>query len=740
MLHVRWIVPIAILSIGVRLEAQQAPKAIAVQVPVAPTIDGRLDDGAWAGAAVLTDFVQREPMEGRPVSERTEVRVVYDGGALYVGAWMYDADPSSLVVGQTLRDASVNDSDAFLMVIDTYLDRQNGFVFGTTPAGIEYDGQISNEGQGGGRGGGGRQQRGSGGGFNLNWDGSWQVATSTDELGWYAEMRIPFSTLRYGEGGEQTWGLNFERNIRRNNEQSVWAPIPRQFNLYRVSMAGTLDLRAPTKRVVTVSPYMLADGFKDYTVAAPDADFGTRIGGDAKVGINQSLTLDLTVNTDFAQVEVDDQQVNLTRFSLFFPEQREFFLEGRENFSFGTPQGRGGGGGGPPLALLFFSRSIGLGSDGTPVPLDVAAKLTGKIGRTRIGILNAQTGDTDDLASDNFTVVRLQQEIFARSRIGMLMTNRTGGGTFNRVAGADGDFTFYKHLNVRGFVARATDTYIDEPAWAGQGAVSWNSDRWNFSGDVLRISPDFRTDVGFILRRDIVRQAYRAGWSPRPRTDWIRQIRITGNFEQISDTSGSLQSREQGMFVNFSLESGDSFFVNFDDTFERLEEPFRIHRDEVNPERDVTIPVGDYDFQEVTAGFNLFRGRSLSGRFSVGRGGFFSGDRTTVRLSPSLRIGQRIQTSGSYTYNRIDLEQGKFSTHLVNGRLSYSFNDRWLTDTLIQYSNTSDMLTLFVRLDYIYRPNDDLFLVYQQTAALGGLFDGEKDHQFVAKLTRSFEF
>ena len=338
MLHVRWIVPIAILSIGGRLEAQEAPKAIAAQVPVAPTIDGRLDDGAWACAEVLTDFVQREPMEGRPVSERTEVRVVYDEAALYVGAWMFDADPSSLVVGQTLRDASVSDSDAFLMVIDTYLDRQNGFVFGTTPAGIEYDGQVANEGQGGGggRAGGGRQQRGSGGGFNLNWDGSWQVATSTDELGWYAEMRIPFSTLRYGGGGEQTWGINFERSIRRNNEQSVWAPIPRQFNLYRVSMAGTLDLQAPTKRVVTVSPYVLADAFKDYTVAVPDADFSQRIGCDAKVGINQSLTLDLTVNTDFAQVEVDDQQVNLTRFSLFFPEKRAFFLENAGTFSVGS--------------------------------------------------------------------------------------------------------------------------------------------------------------------------------------------------------------------------------------------------------------------------------------------------------------------------------------------------------------------------------------------------------------------
>ncbi|MDH3424282.1 MAG: carbohydrate binding family 9 domain-containing protein, partial [Gemmatimonadota bacterium] len=262
------------------LEAQvtggSRPAATAVAAAVAPVVDGRLDDDAWREAQVLSGMVQREPLEGTPVSERTEVRIVYDDEALYVGAWLYDGRPESLVFGQTLRDASLDDADAFLVVLDTYRDGQNGFAFGTTPAGIEYDGQFSNEGGGGGggRGGGiGRQQSGSGGGFNLNWDGSWEVATTTDGEGWYAEMRIPFATLRYGEGGPQTWGLNFQRNIRRNNELSVWAPLPRQFEVYRVSLAGSLDLQAPTSRIATVSPYVLSDVFKDYSVASPEADF-----------------------------------------------------------------------------------------------------------------------------------------------------------------------------------------------------------------------------------------------------------------------------------------------------------------------------------------------------------------------------------------------------------------------------------------------------------------------------------
>ncbi len=282
---------LAVLVAPALLHAQQSPLARAARVAAPPVIDGRLDDDAWSGLEPLEGFTQREPSEGQPVSQPTEVRVGHDDAALYIGAWLFDEDPSGIVTGQTRRDASLNDSDAFVVVLDTYLDRQNAFVFGTTPAGIEYDGQVTGEGVGGGRGG-GRQQRGSAGGFNLNWDGSWEVATTRDERVWFAEMRIPFSTLRYGAGGAQDWGLNFERRIRRNSEQSMWAPLPRQFDVYRISLAGTLTLEAPARRTVTVSPYALVDGFRDYGVTPSDVAFGRQIGGDAKIGLNQSLTLD----------------------------------------------------------------------------------------------------------------------------------------------------------------------------------------------------------------------------------------------------------------------------------------------------------------------------------------------------------------------------------------------------------------------------------------------------------------
>ncbi|MDA0330293.1 MAG: DUF5916 domain-containing protein [Gemmatimonadetes bacterium] len=446
-----------LLVFGPSLGAQQLPTTTTTRITSAPVIDGRLDEAVWLDAPALSGFIQREPVEGQPVSQRTEVRLLQDGEALYVGAWLYDADPRSIVFGQTLRDASLDESDAFVVVLDTYLDRQNGFVFGTSPAGIEYDGQVAGEGQGGGAGG-GRQQRGSTGGFNLNWDGSWEVATSTNGEGWYAEMRIPFSTLRYGTGGEQEWGVNFERKIRRNSEQAMWARIPRQFDLYRISQAGTLALDAPARRTVTVSPYVLGSGFKDYEVVDPEADYGYQVGGDAKFGLNQSLTLDLTVNTDFAQAEVDDQQVNLTRFSLFFPEKRAFFLENAGTFAVGASRS----------AELFFSRRIGL-SGGQEVPIQVGSRLTGKVGDFQIGLLNIQTDDlrdVDDLGaatelapSNNFGVIRAYKEMGNRTQLGAIFVSRVNTSDvddYNVTYGIDGRLGIGEALTLNGWVGLTT--------------------------------------------------------------------------------------------------------------------------------------------------------------------------------------------------------------------------------------------------------------------------------------------
>jgi hypothetical protein len=751
MLDVRWVVPIAILSIGSPLEAQQSPMATAIPVPLAPVIDGRLDDRAWVGAEVLTGFVQREPMEGRPVSERTEVRVVYDDDALYVGAWMFDSDPSSMVVGQTLRDASVNDSDAFLMVIDTYLDRQNGFVFGTTPSGIEYDGQVSNEGQGS-RGGGGRQQRGSGGGFNLNWDGSWQVATSTDGLGWYAEMRIPFSTLRYGEGGEQMWGINFERRIRRNNEQSVWSPIPRQFNLYRVSMAGTLVLQAPTKRVLTVSPYVLADGFKDYTLASPEADYTGQIGGDAKVGINQSLLLDLTVNTDFAQVEVDDQQVNLTRFPLFFPEKRAFFLENAGTFSVGTSRS----------AELFFSRRIGLES-GQEVPIQAGARLTGKIGGLQVGVLNIQTNDLTILDSEtgllepiapsnNFGVVRLYREMDNRTRFGGILVSRLNTSDtddYNLTYGLDGRLGIGQALTFDGWMGLTTTPLpAGEPDWRtgfnnGEYGFSGNAGYvtrdWEMSAGYRQIGSDFNPEVGFLNRREY---RYASGRILRhfrtESTPWFREFRPHISWNQFWSLDGFSESYLVHIDNHFSFENGALFqFPGFNFTGEGLEEDFEIRPG-------IVIPAGSYNNYDWEFRANTNRSAPLSISVGWSLGGLYSGTRWGPTTTVQYRFEDRFTTSLQARYFDVRLDEGSFKTAVLALNVSYSFTPSLYLQANLQYSDDTENFGTNIRLAWLDTAGTGLFIVYNDTEHLGqfdrtGISSGPQQRQLVIKYSRLFE-
>ncbi len=731
-------------------EEAQAPSATATAVRESPAIDGRLDDDAWAAAETLDGFVQREPVEGRPVSQRTEVRVVYDEEALYVGAWLFDANPSSVVVGQTLRDASLNEADAFMVVFDTYRDRQNGFAFATTPAGIEYDGQFTNEGQGsggGGRGGLGRQQAGSGGGFNLNWDGSWEVATSTDGEGWYAEMRIPFATLRYGEGGAQTWGLNFERRIRRNNEQSVWAPIPRQFDLYRVSLAGSLDLEAPTKRIVTVSPYALGDVFKDYTVLSPDADFGQKVGGDAKIGLNQSLTLDLTVNTDFAQAEVDDQQVNLTRFSLFFPEKRAFFLENAGTFSVGA--GRS--------AELFFSRRIGL-SAGREVPIRAGARMTGRIGDVQLGVLNIQTDDlavldattglVDQVAPDNnFGVVRAFREFGNRTRLGGIFVSRLNTGStddYNLTYGMDGRLGIGQNLTFDGWASLTTTPGLDsggfndgEYGFAGGG--EYVTRLWELSAGYRQIGSEFNPEVGFVNRRAYRHVNARALYHLRTESvSWFREFRPHISWTQFWSLGGFSETYQVHIDNHFAFENGAFFQLpGLNLTGEGLQEPFEIREG-------IVVPAGSYDNVEMQFRANTDRSAPLS--FSGGWtwGGFLTGTQFSPNASVTYRYRDRFSISARADYFDVELEEGDFTTAILGFNGSYAFTPRLYLQANVQYNDDSEDVSTNLRLGWLDTAGTGLFIVYNDSAHLGrflttGVPAGPLQRQLVIKYTKLFD-
>jgi hypothetical protein len=458
-------------------------------------IDGRLNDPAWQQAELFTGFTQREPASGSPATERTEVRIFTDAEALYVGAWLFDSRASEIVSGEKVRDGQLSNSDYFSFILDTYRDRQNGFLFGTTPAGIEYDGQVTREGEGGGvfQQGQTRAQSGAMGGFNLNWDGSWTVATSRDENGWYAEFRIPFTTLRYGAGATQEWGLNLARLIRRTNEEVFWAPIPRQFGLHRLSLAGILTgVAPPVSRVATITPYVIASSRSEHVPVkrtTSELDFGF----DAKYGLTPSLTLDLTYNTDFAQVEVDDQRVNLTRFPIFFPEKRPFFLENAGAFSAGTPQ----------AVDLFFTRRIGIDSLGNPLPLLGGGRLTGRVGGLTVGAMQLLTNDFATLRGQSYTVGRVARELGRRSRIGLIGVQRMArenSGDWHRTFGADGRIGLGNEWTGDWWLGLTDSPTRGDDKFGGSGRIGYSTNNWNNSVRYVQVGSDFVPELGFLNR------------------------------------------------------------------------------------------------------------------------------------------------------------------------------------------------------------------------------------------------
>ena len=437
--------------------------AIATPTPI--TLDGALDEEVWRKAQPAVDFVQAEPHEGQLATEITEVRLVFDGEALYVGVACHDAaGAAGIIINDIRKDFVTGEQDSFEMILDTFADRRNGFVFAVNAVGAKSDSQIANEGRD----------------VNASWDAVWSVATRTGADGWSAEIRIPFKTLRFTPGAGRVWGVNFSRRIRRKNELDFWSPVPRVYNLYRASLGGTLDglPDASQGRNLRIKPFVAADA----TRAAGGDDFstGAHAGLDVKYGVTPSLTLDLTVKPDFAQAEADEQQVNLTQFSLYYPEKREFFLENSGTFYFGDipRESRiGTARFSPPEeeVLLFFSRRIGLTDDGQAIPIAAGARLTGRAGAYGVGLMTIQTQSFNGEPGDNYTVVRGRRDILNNSDVGAIFLSRQSSdnsGDYNRVAGADANFRFLRALSINSFIAKSDTPGASEgelAAGAGTG-------------------------------------------------------------------------------------------------------------------------------------------------------------------------------------------------------------------------------------------------------------------------------
>jgi hypothetical protein len=715
---------------------RQAPTTRATRTTTAPTIDGRLDDPAWAQAPVISGFIQNEPNDGRSVTERTEVRMLFDDQAIYIGAWLFDSDPSAIVAGESRRDVDLTQLDAFLMVVDTYQDRQNAFVFGTSPMGVEYDGQVTREGEGGS----GqnvnitatRQQRGAGAGLNVNWDGNWTVAATRDGAGWYAEFRIPFSTLRYPKGGAQSWGLNFSRNIRRKNEQAFWAPVPRQYTLLRVSLAGTVEgLDAPAQRVVSFTPYALGSTRRDFSV--PKTTTEADVGGDFKYGVTQSLTLDLTYNTDFAQVEVDDQQVNLTRFSVFFPEKRTFFLENAGTFAVGTPE----------TAELFFSRRIGIGPNGRTVPLLGGARLSGKSGGTTLGFLNIQAQARDDIDPQNYGVVRVMRELPNRSRIGGVVVSRfntDSTGDRNLTYGLDGRLGLGDRILVDGYAALTDTPGLKGNQYAWSLGASYTDRNWEGGVAVRDLAENFNPEVGFLVRDSYYFLTARVLRHVRtPSISWLRELRPHVTFWEYRDRDWFVENRLVHIDSHVEFANG-AFFqlpgINF--TTDGLQQPFEIADG-------VIIPAGTYHNWYWGFAYNtdLSAPLSVQGRLDIG--GLYSGSRVAAYGTVNGRWGPMVG-SVRYSWNDVKLPEGDFVRKLVGLKLAYSFTPRIYLQGLAQYSNESRSFQGNLRLGWLTAAGTGLYVVYNDAELDGDGTDGEapgwrpQERALIIKFTKLFDF
>ncbi|MEZ4415920.1 MAG: DUF5916 domain-containing protein [Gemmatimonadota bacterium] len=688
-------------------------------------IDGRLDEPAWASVVPITAFRQAQPFDGEPASEETAVYLGYDEGALYVAAEMHDSDPQGLITKSLERDAPgilFEEMDALGIGLDTFLDRRNSFVFFVNPEGGLKDGQTFDNGRS----------------RDYGWNGVVDVRTTVHDQGWTVEMRIPWRTLRFDPGlADQRWGLNLMRRIRRKNEVSYWAPLDRRNRIFLVSLAGTMEGLGtlPAGRNLTVKPFALATRASGTAIATDLRGNEADAGIDLKYGITPNLTLDLTYRTDFSQVEADQEQVNLTRFPLFFPEQREFFLENSGTFTFGdVNHGPGSPRSGTSLRdfTLFHSREIGLKS-GTPVPLLGGARLSGRVGPLEVGLLNMQSEEFAEDPAENFSVVRLRKSVLGDSDVGVMFTNRqaTGveGGAYNRTVGFDTNLRLAGHLYVNAYGASSSD---GEPGdgEAARLAVGWRDAFWDLSSAVRRIGADFDPGIGFV-RRTGIREGYATvGVHPRVGRSFLQEINPYVEGTYITDLDGRLETREVGGAVAFSFADRSSINVSYTNRFERLSAPFRVSGTE--------IPMGDYSFNEGSARYSSSQGRSFSGSVNVSGGGYFGGTRFSVggsgRWQPSAGFTAELEASR----NDLSVQGQDFTVNLYSARLKYAVSTTLNFGAFVQYNGDTGETITNLRANLIHAPLSDLFLLYTERRERDG--GGVLERFVTLKVTRLLVF
>jgi hypothetical protein len=724
-------------------DGQATVRAIRLSAPL--KVDGVLDDEVYAREKPFGGLIQVTPRYGEPQTERSDVWVTYDDANIYVTCKCWDsAPPGEWIVNELRRDTNgLRQNDHFGAMFDTFYDRRSGFGFYTNPLGARADYSVVDE-----------------GGANSDWNPVWTSKGGRFDGGWTVEMAIPFKSLRYRAGNDQVWGIQLRRSVRRKNEWAYLTPVPQilagpqAFN--RISSAGTLvGLDLPESgRNLEVKPYTVSRLTTDRLRVPPVSnDFEQSVGGDLKYAVTPNLTADLTINTDFAQVEIDEQQVNLTRFSLFFPEKREFFLEGRGIFDFA----RGGtgvtGGNTGDTPYLFYSRRIGLNANRI-VPINVGGRLTGKIGPYAIGLMNIQTGREAASATEptNFTVLRLKRDVFARSAIGMMATNRSvaaNGTGSNQAYGVDGSFSISQDLSIGTYWARTETTGFtgDDQSW--QARADYSTDRYGARAEYLAIGGNFRPEIGFIRRTDINRSYGELRFSPRPTSlKSVRKFTFTGSGEYIENGAGAVEARVWNGRFGTEFESSDQLQLEVERNYEFLDLPF------TPAGSPVAIAPGGYSFNMATAAMTFGAQRPVSGSVTVQAGEFYDGTIRRLTLGPGpmtsggrISLLQRVSVEPTFSLTRISLPSATFTTRLARTRIDYGFSSLMFASALLQYNTADREFGTNLRFRWEYAPGSEIFLVYtdeRDTTADGltppSAVRGLKNRAFVVKVNRLWRF
>ncbi|MEX2584156.1 MAG: ATP-binding cassette domain-containing protein [Gemmatimonadota bacterium] len=734
--------PVAPAMISRDASGNATIRAVRVTTPL--DVDGELEEAFYRETPAISDFVQTVPTERGEPSELTEAWIGFDESYVYVAARVWEPEgPDGWVSNEMRRDSNqLRQNDNFGVFLDTFYDRRNALAFYVTPIGGFADFQITNEGN-----------------PNFDWNPVAQIRTARFDGGWSLEMAIPFKSLRYRPGRDQVWGIQIRRSVLKRNEWNHLTHVPfsaagdGSMAVFRVSMYGTLvGIEAPPLGSnIELKPYVSSGVQTDMTTAVPTRNDGSFDAGfDAKWALTQNLTADVTVNTDFAQVEVDEQQVNLTRFSLTFPEKREFFLEGRGIYNFGSGGISGGGGGGGGFGggaapTLFYSRRIGL-EGGEPVQVLGGGRLTGKVGSFEVGALTMQTDDAPAIGAEstNFSVVRLRRDLFSRSTVGVLLQNRSNSvvaeSGSNRAWGVDGSFGITDEMSLLTYYAQSHTPGLVGNDRSYRGRFSYDSDRYGASVEHLVVGNDFNPEIGLVRRRDFQQSALSARVSRRPASiDWIRQLTLDGSFDYLeSDRFGFLESRGRGGSFQIALENGDGFTASANDNREYLDANENISG--------FLIPAGQYDFQDYQLSYRFGSQRPYQGNVRVLWGGYFSGERLSFGLNQGrAELTPQLSLEPSLEFNWIDLPQSgemvRYDAHVVRTRATYTFTPRAYVSGLVQYSTGSDSFSGNFRLRWEWAPGSELFIVYTEDRNTDVLerWSDLSNRGLVLKLTRLFQ-